>query len=166
MAGRQVSINLRREHKRKADRRIATLVAQELTAVLPNIINMLKPTDSVDSATPPLVPTPTLPPRCTFKHFNSCNPVKFTGTEGATGLLQWFESMENTFVHSECPADLRILYGTSVFQNATLTWWNNEKRSRGFEAALALSWEEFKEIMIAKFCPRTELVKLERVLGS
>ncbi|KAL8261054.1 hypothetical protein R6Q59_025103 [Mikania micrantha] len=27
-------------------------------------------------------------PTCTFKHFNSCNPLKFTGAESATGLLQ------------------------------------------------------------------------------
>ncbi|KAI3810687.1 hypothetical protein L1987_20309 [Smallanthus sonchifolius] len=33
------------------------------------------------------------PSQCTFKHFNSCNPLKFYGTEGATGLLQWFESV-------------------------------------------------------------------------
>ena len=149
MAGRQIDNNLRR-NKRSC---IAALVAQEMAAVLPNIINMLKPTNSNDSATPPLVSIPA-PPRCTFKHFNSCNLMKFTGTEGATDLLQWFESMKNTFVHSECPADLRILYGTSVFQNVALTWWNNEKRGRGSEAAMVLSWEEFKELMVAKFCPR------------
>ena len=133
-----------------------------MATVLPNIINMMKPNDNDNDATPPppLVPVP--PPRCTFKHFNSCNPVKFTETEGATGLLQWFKSMENTFVHSECPADLRILYGTSVFQNTVLTWWNTEKRNRGSEVALALSWEEFKKLMITKFCSRTEMRKLER----
>ena len=80
MAGRQTNINLRRERKRKADRRIATMVAQEMAAVLPNIINMMKPNDGDDNATPPPLPpivhTPI--PRCTFKHFNS---------EGATGLL-------------------------------------------------------------------------------
>ncbi|KAI3808204.1 hypothetical protein L1987_24152 [Smallanthus sonchifolius] len=46
------------------------------------------------------------PSQCTFKHFNSCNPLKFYGTEGATGLLQWFKSIENTFLISDCPDNL------------------------------------------------------------
>ncbi|KAI3732746.1 hypothetical protein L1987_63954 [Smallanthus sonchifolius] len=46
------------------------------------------------------------PSHFTFKHFNSCNPLKFYGTERATGLLQWFESIENTFLNSDCPDNL------------------------------------------------------------
>ncbi|KAI3797466.1 hypothetical protein L1987_32723 [Smallanthus sonchifolius] len=56
------------------------------------------------------------PPQCTFKHFNSRNPLKFSGTEGATGLLQWFESIEGTFLNSDCPDNLRVRHATSVFQ--------------------------------------------------
>ena len=99
--------------------------------------------------------------KCTFKYFNSCNPTKFSGTQGATDLLQWFESMENTFVHTECPDNLRVRYATSVFQKRALTWWNGEKQNRGMDAALALTWEELKELMIQEFCPMSELQKLE-----
>ncbi|KAI3754868.1 hypothetical protein L1987_54660 [Smallanthus sonchifolius] len=62
------------------------------------------------------------PPQCTFKHFNSCNPLKFYGTKGATGLLQWFESIEGTFLNSDCPDNLRVRHATSVFQKRALTW--------------------------------------------
>ncbi|KAI3826167.1 hypothetical protein L1987_00212 [Smallanthus sonchifolius] len=78
------------------------------------------------------------PPQCTFKHFNSCNPLKFYGNEGATGLLQWFESIEGTFLNSDCPDNLRVRHATSVFQKRALTWWNGERRNRGVEAAMAL----------------------------
>ncbi|KAD4385959.1 hypothetical protein E3N88_26128 [Mikania micrantha] len=60
-------------------------------------------------------------PTCTFKHFNSCNPAKVNGTEGATGLLQWFKSIESTFIHSDCPQNLKVRYATSVFQKRALT---------------------------------------------
>ncbi|KAI3725002.1 hypothetical protein L1987_64773 [Smallanthus sonchifolius] len=101
------------------------------------------------------------PPQCTFKHFNSCNPTKFYGTEGATGLLQWFESIESTFLNSDCPDNLRVRYATSVFQKRALTWWNGEKRNRGMDVAMALPWDEVKRLMTEEFCPRNEMKKLE-----
>ena len=160
MAGRDSIIQARREAKRRSDRRMASLIAEQMAAVMPTLVNLINQNNNSNSVnSPPPPPTPT--PRCTFKHFNSCNPVKFTGNEGATGLLQWIESMENTFTHSECPENLKVQYGTSVFQNSALTWWNTEKRNRGAEAAMALTWEEFKALMIKKFCPRTEIRKLE-----
>ncbi|KAI3688058.1 hypothetical protein L1987_81764 [Smallanthus sonchifolius] len=101
------------------------------------------------------------PPQCTFKHFNSCSPLKFYGTEGATGLLQWFESIENTFLNSDCPDHLRVRYATSVFQKRALTWWNGEKRNRGVDVTMALPWNEVKRLMTEEFCPRNEMKKLE-----
>ncbi|KAI3808107.1 hypothetical protein L1987_24050 [Smallanthus sonchifolius] len=101
------------------------------------------------------------PPQCTFKHFNSCNPLKFYGTEGATRLLQWFESIENTFLNSDCPDNLRVRHATSVLQKRALTWWNGEKRNRGVDVAMALPWDEVKRLMTEEFCPRNEVKKLE-----
>ena len=101
-----------------------------------------------------------------LKHFNSCNPPKFKGSEGATGILQWFEAMENTFINSECPDDLKVTHAAGVFLGPALTWWNGEKRTRGSEAALALSWDEMKVLMTAEFCPRSEIKKLEAQINS
>ncbi|KAI3802060.1 hypothetical protein L1987_30184 [Smallanthus sonchifolius] len=100
------------------------------------------------------------PPQCTFKHFNSCNPLKFYGTEGATGLLQLFESIEN-ILNSDCPDNLRVRHATSVLQKRALTWWNGEKRNRGVDIAMALPWDEVKRLMTEEFCPRNEVKKLE-----
>ncbi|KAI3682698.1 hypothetical protein L1987_82867 [Smallanthus sonchifolius] len=97
------------------------------------------------------------PPQCTL-HFNSSNPLKFYGTEGATGLLQWFESIENTFLNSDCPDNLRVRHATSVLQKRALTWWNGENRTRGVEVAMALPWDEIKRLMTEEFCPRNEYI--------
>src|ERR1043165_2090579 len=140
---------------RRSDRRLASFVAEQIAAVIPNLVSEI--TQNSNSANI----GSTTQFRCTFKHFNSCNPTKFTGEEGATGLLQWFESMESTFVNSECPDEFRVRYATSVLQKGALTWWNGEKRNRGADVALSLSWAEVKELMIAKFCPRNEIRKLE-----
>nr|GEY28284.1 hypothetical protein [Tanacetum cinerariifolium] len=34
---------------------------------------------------------------CSFTGFLKCGPTQFHGTEGAVGLVRWFEKMENTF---------------------------------------------------------------------
>ncbi|KAI3814357.1 hypothetical protein L1987_19110 [Smallanthus sonchifolius] len=80
---------------------------------------------------------------------------------GATGLLQWFESIENTFLNSDCPDNLRFRHATSVLQKRALTWWNGEKRTRGVEVAMALPWDEVNRVMTEEFCPRNEVNKLE-----
>ncbi|KAI3754911.1 hypothetical protein L1987_54703 [Smallanthus sonchifolius] len=80
---------------------------------------------------------------------------------GATELLQWFESTENTFLNSDCPDNLRVRHATSVLQKQALTWWNGEKRTRGVEVAMALPWDEVKRLMTEEFCPRNEVKKLE-----
>ncbi|KAD3639976.1 hypothetical protein E3N88_29199 [Mikania micrantha] len=73
----------------------------------------------------------------------------------------WFKSIENTFINSDCPKNLKVRYATSVFQKRALTWWNSEKRTRGVDAALALTWTEVKTLMTTEFCPRGEMRKLE-----
>ncbi|KAK1421783.1 hypothetical protein QVD17_24409 [Tagetes erecta] len=135
----------------RADRRTASIVAKEMAAVIPTLMTNLNNHTVVN------------PPHseCSFKKFSSCNPTKFSRTEGATALLQWFESMENTFLNSECPENLKVRHATSALQKQALTWWNGEKRKRGVDAAMALSWDEVKELMTREYCPRNEVKKLE-----
>ncbi|KAD4385930.1 hypothetical protein E3N88_26099 [Mikania micrantha] len=76
----------------------------------------------------------------TFKQFNDARPRVFSGTEGAIGLLQWFESIEDTLDYTNCPEDQEVKMAASAFQKEALTWWNTEKRNRGRDAALGLSW--------------------------
>ncbi|KAK1410756.1 hypothetical protein QVD17_37295 [Tagetes erecta] len=139
---------------RNSDRRIASIVAREVAAIIPTLLTHLN--NGINGGgvnSPPL--------GCSFKKFSSCNPTKFNGTEGATGLLQWFESTENTFLNSDCPNNLKVRHAASVLQKRALTWWNGEKRTRGTNAAMALSWDQFKDLMIKEFCPRNEVKKLE-----
>ena len=48
-----------------------------------------------------------------------------------------------------------------MFHKGALTWWNEEKKYRGTAAALAMPWEELKELMIKEYCPMGELRNLE-----
>ena len=116
MSGRDLRNRTAKRHsKSRSDRRIAALLTEHISALLPNIANAINPNGNGDDH------NGNGGGKCTFKHFNSCNPSKYSGTEGASALLEWFESMENTFINSECPAELRVRHAASVLQKRALT---------------------------------------------
>ncbi|GKF25325.1 hypothetical protein Tco_0081219 [Tanacetum coccineum] len=38
--------------------------------------------------------------KCSYKEFMSCQPINFKGTEGAVGLIRWFERTKSVFSRS------------------------------------------------------------------
>ncbi|GJV18342.1 reverse transcriptase domain-containing protein [Tanacetum coccineum] len=49
---------------------------------------------------------------CTYKEFMSCQPFYFNGTEGAVGLIRWFERTESLFSRSNCTEDCKVKFAT------------------------------------------------------
>nr|GEZ28934.1 reverse transcriptase domain-containing protein [Tanacetum cinerariifolium] len=45
--------------------------------------------------------------KCSYKEFMSCQPFNFKGSEGAIGLIHWFERTELVFFHSNCTKDCK-----------------------------------------------------------
>ncbi|KAJ0653089.1 putative transcription factor interactor and regulator CCHC(Zn) family [Helianthus annuus] len=101
------------------------------------------------------------PPVCTFKTFMDCKPQTFSGTEGAVGLIRWFEKAESVFAICNCPVGDRVKFAAGTLQDGALTWWNAQVQLLGIEAANATTWDDFKELMREEYCPRDEIQKLE-----
>ncbi|GKB79685.1 putative reverse transcriptase domain-containing protein [Tanacetum coccineum] len=74
---------------------------------------------------------------CTYPDFMKCQPLNFKGTEGVVELTQWIEKMETVFRISNCSGTV------------------------GNDIAYAMTWTELKKKMTDKYCPRTEIKKLE-----
>nr|GFB94131.1 reverse transcriptase domain-containing protein [Tanacetum cinerariifolium] len=53
--------------------------------------------------------------RGNYKEFISCQPFYFNGTEGAIGLVRWFEHTESVFSRSKCAEEDRVTFATEVF---------------------------------------------------
>ncbi|GJR40426.1 putative reverse transcriptase domain-containing protein, partial [Tanacetum coccineum] len=70
---------------------------------------------------------------CTYPDFMKCQPLNFKGTEGVVELTQWIKKMEI----------------------------NSHVRTVGNEIAYAMTWTELKKKITDKYCPRTEIKKLE-----
>nr|GFB30319.1 hypothetical protein [Tanacetum cinerariifolium] len=75
---------------------------------------------------------------CTYKDYLNCGSLKLNGTEGVMGLTRWFERTESVFSISNCTLE-----------------------TQGQEVAYAMPWKTLKQMMTAKYCPRSEVKKLE-----
>ncbi|GJY79249.1 reverse transcriptase domain-containing protein [Tanacetum coccineum] len=62
------------------------------------------------------------------------------------------------------PVDDRKTAGevsTSTSTEEALSWWNSFAQPIGIEEAYKITWVEFKKLLIKKYCPRTEVQKME-----
>ncbi|GJR55656.1 hypothetical protein Tco_1406177 [Tanacetum coccineum] len=50
--------------------------------------------------------------RGNYKEFTSCHPFYFNGTEGAVGLIRWFERTESVFSRSNCAEENKVTFAT------------------------------------------------------
>ncbi|GJX48571.1 reverse transcriptase domain-containing protein [Tanacetum coccineum] len=98
---------------------------------------------------------------CTYQDFMKCQPLFFKGTEGVVKLTQWFERMETVFRISNCTVENQIKFSTCTLLGVALTWWNSHVRTVGHDVAYAMTWTDLKKKMTDKYCPRSEIKKLE-----
>ncbi|GJS49674.1 hypothetical protein Tco_0599795 [Tanacetum coccineum] len=59
-----------------------------------------------------------------YKVFISCQPFYFNGTEGAVGLICWFERIESVFYHSKCIEENKVTFAIGTLTDDALSWWN------------------------------------------
>ncbi|GJW66405.1 putative reverse transcriptase domain-containing protein [Tanacetum coccineum] len=70
---------------------------------------------------------------CTYSDFLKCQPFNFKGNEGVVGLNKWFEKMES----------------------------NSHVKTVGHDDSNGMPWKTLKKMMTTKYCPRSEIKKLE-----
>nr|GEU72411.1 reverse transcriptase domain-containing protein [Tanacetum cinerariifolium] len=63
--------------------------------------------------------------KCSYKEFMSCQLFNFKGTEGAVGLIRWFERTELVFSRSNCTEDCKVKFSTGTLTEEALSWWNS-----------------------------------------
>ncbi|GJX80366.1 reverse transcriptase domain-containing protein [Tanacetum coccineum] len=87
-----------------------------------------------------------------YKEFISCQPFYFNGTEGAVGLIRWFERTESVFSRSRCAEENKVTFAYAHAQ------------PMGIEQANQITCTELKRLLTNKYCPRTEIRKMEEEL--
>ncbi|GKB86424.1 reverse transcriptase domain-containing protein, partial [Tanacetum coccineum] len=104
---------------------------------------------------------PPVAKRGNYKEFINCQPFYFNGTEGAVNLIRWFERTESVFSRSKCAKEDRVTIATGTLTNDALSWWNAYAQPNGIKQANRITWTELKEFLTNKYCPRTEVKKME-----
>ncbi|GJR61615.1 hypothetical protein Tco_1503777 [Tanacetum coccineum] len=102
--------------------------------------------------------------KCTYKNFMSCQPFYFNGTEGAVGLIHWFERTESIFSRSNCAKKNKVKFAINTLTEEALFWWNSIAQPIGVEEAYKITWYEFKRLLIKKYCPQIEIKKMEEAI--
>ncbi|GJZ35514.1 hypothetical protein Tco_0581331 [Tanacetum coccineum] len=88
-----------------------------------------------------------------YKEFISCQPFYFNGTEGAVGLIRWFEWTESVFSHSNCAKENKVTFATGTLTDDALSWWNSYAQPIGIEQANKITWTELKRLLTNKYYP-------------
>ncbi|GJY38079.1 hypothetical protein Tco_0424443 [Tanacetum coccineum] len=94
---------------------------------------------------------------CTYKKFLAYNPKEYDGKGGAIVYTRWIEKMESVQDMSGCRDSKKLKYTTGLFFGKALTWWNSQIHTRGREATVGMSWEDFKILTREEFCPSNEM---------
>ncbi|GJS11874.1 putative reverse transcriptase domain-containing protein [Tanacetum coccineum] len=103
---------------------------------------------------------------CTYKEFLACNPKEYDGKGGAIVYTRWMEKMESVQDMSGCRDNQKVKYTAGSFAGKALTWWSSQIRTRGREAVVGMSWEDFKTLNREEFCPSNGMQKLETELWN
>ncbi|GJW41375.1 reverse transcriptase domain-containing protein [Tanacetum coccineum] len=99
--------------------------------------------------------------KCSYKEFMSCQPFNFKGTEGTVGLIRWFEQTKFVFSLNNYTEDCELKFATGTLTGEALSWWNSFAQPIGITEAYKITWSGFKKLLIKKYCPRTEVKKME-----
>ncbi|GJX57485.1 putative reverse transcriptase domain-containing protein [Tanacetum coccineum] len=145
---------------------IATLLAQQLQNLLPEIVNQVTASVNANANNGNGNGANGGNGRngnngCTYKSFMSCSPNEYDGKGGAVILTRWIEKMETVIDNSGCAKNQKVKYVASSLANKALTWWNTQVQARGREAANSMSWNNFKALLVEEFCPSNEMERLE-----
>nr|GEZ78934.1 reverse transcriptase domain-containing protein [Tanacetum cinerariifolium] len=138
---------------------IRKLVADSVATALEAQAATMANTDNTNRNTRPRE-TP-VARKYSYKEFMSCQPFNFKGTKGAVGLICWFEQTESVFSRSNYTEDCKVKFSTGTLTEEALSWWNSFSQPIGIEEAYKITWTEFKNLLIKKYCPQTEIKKLE-----
>nr|GEZ02001.1 reverse transcriptase domain-containing protein [Tanacetum cinerariifolium] len=99
--------------------------------------------------------------RGNYKEFISYRPFYFNGMEGAIRIIRWFEGTESVFSRSKCAEEDRVTFATGTLTSDALSWWNAFTQPIRIEQANKITWTELKRLLTNKYCPRTEIKKME-----
>ncbi|GJW59923.1 reverse transcriptase domain-containing protein [Tanacetum coccineum] len=98
---------------------------------------------------------------CSYMELLACNLKYYDGKGGGIAYTRWTEKMELVQDMSRCGDNQKVKYTAGLFIGRELTWWNTQVQTKGWEAIVGMTREDFKALMREELCPNNEMQKLE-----
>ncbi|GKC32997.1 hypothetical protein Tco_1040291 [Tanacetum coccineum] len=117
---------------------IRQLIADGITAALEAQAAAMANADNPNRNTRPREPP--VAKRGNYKEFINCQPFYFNGN---------------------CAEENRVTFATDTLTDDALSWWNAYAQPIRIEQANRIAWTELKRLLTNKYCPRTEIKKME-----
>ncbi|GKA28168.1 reverse transcriptase domain-containing protein [Tanacetum coccineum] len=95
---------------------VADSVAAALEAQAATMVSTNNPNRNIGPTGTPVAKTGN------YKEFISCQPFYFNGTEGAVGLICWFEQTELVFSLSNYAEENKVTFATGTLTDDALSW--------------------------------------------
>ncbi|GKE99738.1 reverse transcriptase domain-containing protein [Tanacetum coccineum] len=87
---------------------------------------------------------------------STSNPNRNTGPTGTP-----FERTESVFSRSKCAEENKVTFATGTLTDDALSWWNAYAQPMGVDQANRITWTELRKLLTNKYCPQTEVRKME-----
>ncbi|GJW16254.1 putative reverse transcriptase domain-containing protein [Tanacetum coccineum] len=68
---------------------------------------------------------------------------------------------QSVFSRSKCAEENKVTFATGTLTNDALSWWNAYAQPTGVDQANQITWTKLKRLLTNKYCPRTEVKKIE-----
>ncbi|GJX42756.1 hypothetical protein Tco_0257746 [Tanacetum coccineum] len=76
-----------------------------------------------------------------------------------------YENEFPTFLlQCNCAKKNKVKFAINTLTEEALFWWNSIAQPIGVEEAYKITWSEFKRLLIKKYCPQTEIEKMEEAI--
>nr|GEV93601.1 putative reverse transcriptase domain, ribonuclease H-like domain, aspartic peptidase domain protein [Tanacetum cinerariifolium] len=66
--------------------------------------------------------------------------------------------------YKECAEENKVTFTTGTLTDDALSWWNAYAQPIGIEQANQITWTDLKRLLTDKYCPQTEIKKIEEEL--
>ncbi|GKF42011.1 hypothetical protein Tco_0125353, partial [Tanacetum coccineum] len=139
---------------------IEKLVAHSITIILEAQAAMMASTNNPNSKQRKT----SVARKCAYEKFTSYQLFYLNGTDRAVGLIRWLKRTESIFSRSKCTEKNKVRFAVSTLTKEALFWWTSFTQSIGIEKAYKITWSEFKRLLIKKYCPQTEIRKMEEAI--
>ncbi|GKC49680.1 hypothetical protein Tco_1072425, partial [Tanacetum coccineum] len=96
--------------------------------------------------------------------------ANMANTNNTTGLRETLVARKCTykdgsiFSRSNYAEKNKVKFVISTLTEEALFWWNSFAQPIGIEEAYKVTWSEFKRLLIKKYCPQTEIKKMEEAI--